>query len=212
MITNRFIFGYIHIELISKSTYRRWILIVCGMIALYFLFNGVVIYRYAAHYYEDKSDVAIVLGAGTSNGQLSPVFRERVNHSIYLYDKGLVDYVILTGGMGKGQEFADSEIASAYFLKQGVPEEVILIEKESRFTIENLENASILMDSLQLTSALLVSDPLHMKRSMALAQRFQINCKPSPTRTSMYRSFIPKGKSLIYETFYFSIGEIIRAH
>ena len=64
------------------------------------------------------------------------------------------------------------------------------------------------MDSLDLKSALIVTDPFHMKRAVELARNQQINCKPSPTKTTMYRSFIPKAKSLIYETFFFTLGRI----
>ena len=43
-------------------------------------------------------DAAIVLGAATINGEVSPVYRERLNHGIRLYENGYVDYLIMTGG------------------------------------------------------------------------------------------------------------------
>jgi uncharacterized SAM-binding protein YcdF (DUF218 family) len=85
----------------------------------------------------------------------------------------------------------------------------ILVEKKSRYTIENLIEAKKIMDSLNYKSALIISDPLHMKRSIELAKKLKIVCKPSPTKTTMYKSFVSKSKSLIYETFYFTLGEII---
>lgn len=174
----------------------------------YFVFNGFKIYNYSFKYSEDKSDAAIVLGAGTNSGQLSQVFKERINHSIYLYDAKVIGVIILTGGYGDAQNLSDSEIAKNYLLTQGIPEESILIEKKSRYTIENLVESKRIMDSLRLNSALIVTDPLHMKRSMGLAEKLGITCKPSPTKTTMYRSILPKAKSLVYETFYYSLGQI----
>ena len=34
-----------------------------------------------------KADVAIILGAAAYNGEVSPVFRERINHGITLYQE-----------------------------------------------------------------------------------------------------------------------------
>jgi uncharacterized SAM-binding protein YcdF (DUF218 family) len=180
---------------------KRFLLIVIAVFFFYLLFNGIKIYRYSFNYSEEKSDVAIVLGAATSGGKLSQVFEERVNHSIYLYNNKIVKTIILTGGYGDGQNQSDSEIAKIYLLSQGVPNEVIKIEKKSRYTIENLIESKFIMDSTGLGTALIVSDPLHMKRSVELAKKLEIDCKPSPTKTTMYRSFFPKTKSLLYETF-----------
>ena len=176
--------------------------------ALLFIINAIRIYQYATEYTEENSDVAIVLGAGTKNSQLSPVFKERINHAIYLYKNQFVSEVILTGGHGEGQKLADSEIAKDYMMKLGIPAESIHIETNSRFTYENLMESRIIMDSLGFSTVLLVSDPLHMKRSTELAASFEINCQPSPTQTSMYRSKWPKFTFLMYESFYYTLGKI----
>ena len=192
--------------------YQKLGLLLITIVVGYFVYNSIIIYNYSFEYSEEQSDVAIVLGAGTSNGEPSPIFRERINHGIYLLNKNVVKKIILTGGHGDGQKFSDSEIAKQYLQGQGIPESMILLEKKSRYTIGNLRESSHIMDSLHLKTALLVSDPLHMKRSMALAQKFEIDCKPSPTTTSMYQSTWPRFKSLMYETFYYSLGEVAGKH
>jgi len=174
----------------------------------YFSFNSIKIYNYSFQYSEDTCDVVIVLGAGTDNGKVSPIFKERINHSIYLYKKGIVSKIIFTGGYGEGQKQSDSRIAKEYALTKGIPGKNILIEEKSRFTIENLREAKIIMDSIKLQTALITSDPLHSKRSIKLAEHQNISCKPSPTKTTMYKSIIPKTKLLLYETFYYTLGEI----
>lgn len=178
------------------------------MLLCYFIFNGFVIYNYSTNYSEEKSDVAIVLGGGTNNEKISPVFKERLNHSIYLLNKKAVTKIILTGGYGDGQSRADSEIAKDYLLSKGVSSDIILIEKKSRYTIENFVESKKIMDSLGFKSALIVTDPFHMKRSINMAEELNIFCKPSPTKTTMYRSFLPKMKFLISETFYYSLSKL----
>ena len=133
------------------------------------IFNAIGIYNYSFDYSESKSDVAIVLGAGTNNGVLSPVFTERINHGVYLYENQLIDKIIFTGGKGENQTISDSQMAKHYAIEKGVPPNDILIEESSKYTYENLMEAKQIMDSLNYSSALIVSDPLHMKRSMELA-------------------------------------------
>lgn len=187
---------------LKKSLY-----IISVLLIAYFLINAIRIYSYSFSYSEKKSDVAIVLGAGTNNGKISPVFRERINHSVYIYKKGIVNKIIFTGGYGNQQLYSDSRIAKNYAVKFGVPEENIIIEEKSKFTYENISESKKIMDSLNLKTALIVSDPIHMKRSIKLAKLQKIDCLPSPTQTSMYKSSNPKLKLLLYESFYFSLRE-----
>lgn len=175
----------------------------------YFTINAVRIYNYSKQYSEGKSDVAIVLGAAINNGEPSPIFRERINHSIYLYKIGVVENIIYTGGIGKGQVQSESEVAKSYAISKGVKAEDILTEEKSKYTVENLFEAKKIMDSLKLTSALLVTDPFHMKRGMMHAKNNNIYPNPSPTKTSMYKSRIPKFLQLMYESFFFSLSEPI---
>ncbi|OJJ16999.1 hypothetical protein BKI52_30240 [marine bacterium AO1-C] len=191
-----------------KLKKKKYIILI-GILLGYFFINSIRIYNYSFEYYESKSDAAIVLGAGTKNGKLSPVFRERINHSILLYKKRVVDKIIFTGGFGEGQKQSDSRVAKNYALGNGISEKDILIEEKSRYTVENLKQSKQIMDSLGLTNALIVSDPMHMKRAMNLAKYYEIHCRPSPTKTTMYKSAKVKIRQLLYETFYFSLREPI---
>lgn len=185
-------------------------LILIGLASLgYFAFNAIQIYRFSLEYNEDESDVAIVLGAGTNNGIISPVFEERINHGIYLYKNDIVQKVVFTGGIGEGQSKSDSGLAKEYAIRKGVPSTDILIEESSRYTIENLAESKRILDSMNLKTVLLVSDPLHMKRSIGMAHKMGMNCKSSPTNTTKYKSTIPKLKSLLYETFFYTGGQLV---
>jgi uncharacterized SAM-binding protein YcdF (DUF218 family) len=147
------------------------------------------IYNYAQRDETAPADVAIVLGAGTRRETPSPVFRERIDHAINLYRSGVVRAIILTGGVGNGRTVADSEIARDYALEEGVPTEAIYIETSSETTLQNLQEAREIMQGQGFESALVVSDPLHLYRALAMAGDLGLDAHPSPTPTSRINSW-----------------------
>ena len=174
------------------------VLIVC-----YILLNLIDIYFFSKKDQKCTADAAIILGAATYNGTMSPVYRERVNHGITLYKEGYVDKLIVTGGMGNGNDESDAETAKQYAISQGVPESDILTEETSTITQENLVNAKVIMEEKGYVTAILVSDPLHMRRSMLLAKDAGITAYSSPTPTSRYVSLKTQIPFIARETFYY---------
>ncbi len=148
-------------------------------------------------------DVAIVLGAGTFSGEISAVYRERINHGIWLLESGYVDYLIMTGGFGEGSTMSDGAAAKAYAVSQGVPGERIFIEEASVITEENFSESKKIMEEQGWETALVVSDPLHMKRAMTMAKDQGLQAYTSPTPTTMYRSLKTKLPFLARETFFY---------
>ena len=197
-------------RLLSGKILKIAILSAVLLILVYLVYTAICIVNYGRKDDKTKTDVAIVLGAGTTESYVSPVYRERINHAVNLYKEGYVDYIILTGGVSKGREHSDAYIAKSYALTQSVPEEVILIEERSTITEENLENAKEIMDEYSLTTAIIVSDPLHMKRAMLMAKDYGINSYTSPTPTTMYRSLKTKIPFLLREEFFYIGYSIVR--
>lgn len=159
-----------------------------------------------------SADVAIILGAAVWNGKPSPVFQERIKHGISLYKSGRVKYLIFTGGIGNGDSKAESEVARLYADKQGIPLAKILTEQVSRITYENLYEANRIMKAANLQNALIVSDPLHMKRAMKIAEDIGMAAYPSPTPTTRYQGWRVKAGALMYEVFFYMVhigGKVI---
>lgn len=175
--------------------------LVCILFLLFcFVSTAVSIRNYSKNYFDKKSDVAIVLGAGTKNGELSRVYQERVLHAINLLKSKKVGKIIFTGGYGIGENISDAKVAMNYALKKGVDAKDIFIEEESTITFFNIKNAKDIMVKNKLSSSLLISDPYHMKRSMHMSRKFELNALPSPTPTTMYRSRKTKFDFLIKES------------
>ena len=179
------------------------LLFIAILLVLYIAGTAVSIWQYGKVDEKQPADAAIVLGAGLMDGELSPVFQERVNHGIWLYQNGFVKQLILTGGVAAGNEISDAYVAKLYAMEKGVPEECILLEEESVITQENIENAKAVMDENSHETAIIVSDPLHMKRAMLMARDYGIEAYSSPTPTSRYVSLKSKLPFLAREEFFY---------
>lgn len=172
---------------------------------LLFLVLAVDIYRFSAKEESRQADVAIVLGAAVWNGQPSPVFLERINHAVELKTSGVVDNIIFTGGVGEGDDISEAEVGKVTAVAQGVHEEDIVVETASTVTYENLTGACMIMQEQGWETAILVSDPLHMKRATTMASDLGIDIMSSPTPTTRYRTWRSKLPSLLYETWFYAL-------
>ena len=180
------------------------------LVAVCLISTALSIVRFSQVDESRPADAAVVLGAAAPNGTVSPVYRERINHAIGLYESDLVKTIIMTGGTADGNTVSDALVAKNYAVSQGVPESSILVEDQSTITEENLEYAKKIMDEYGLDTALIVSDPLHMKRAMLMAEDYELTAYSSPTRTSMYKSLRTKIPFLLREEFFYIGYRVVR--
>lgn len=156
--------------------------------------------RFGDNTYEGPADVAVVLGAAAWGNRPSPVYRERINQAIQLYREGKVRWIIFTGGTPEPGYPSEAEVGRKFSLKQGIPAEAMLLDTQSRSTWQNLEQARLLMATAKLDTALLVSDPLHMRRAIAMATDIGMQAKPAPTTSSRFKTWQSLGRFLWRET------------
>lgn len=169
----------------------------------YLTLQAVSIHRFGFSDDGRSADCAIVLGAAAYHNKPSPVFTERINQGIRLYQEERVKFIILTGGFGDGAPFAESEVALDYCLDQGVPREALLLETKSKHTQENLKEAKLVMDERGWKTALVVSDPWHLKRALAMAHSKGIDAQPSGTTSSRYESPKARAGFLLRELYFY---------
>jgi uncharacterized SAM-binding protein YcdF (DUF218 family) len=150
------------------------------------------------------ADVAIVLGAAAYGENPSPVFEERIKHAIRLYSSKTIKKLIFTGGRGRGAKIAEAAVAERYAIRSGVPSQHILTETLSHTTHQNLIHARRLMASNGLETAVIVTDPLHVKRALRMATDLQIDALASPTPTTRYRSWRTKAEFLVRELYFYN--------
>ena len=190
--------------------FLKWTALLLAAVTIYSRFCAVSIVRYAQRDEAAPADCIIVLGAGTNGKTPNAVFRERLNHAAALYQEGYSDIILLTGGYSPGNEHSDAWIAGQYLMELGIPKDAILLEEKSTITQENLQYAKKIMDSQEYSTAIIVSDPLHMKRSMRMTKDYEIEAYSSPTPTTRYQTWKSKLPFLARETFFYVGYQIYR--
>lgn len=131
-----------------------------------------------------RANAALVLGAAQWNGAPSPVLRARLDRALELYRRGIVNRVILTGGVGAGDRVSEAAAGREYMLSQGVSPDSLLMEDQGITTLESLRNAAQLTRANGIESVLLVSDSYHMLRSLKIAHDLGMDAAGAPIRSS----------------------------
>ncbi|MFZ3073443.1 MAG: YdcF family protein [Thermodesulfobacteriota bacterium] len=149
------------------------------------------------------ADVIVVLSGGSyPDGVMSRWTLERTVCGIRLYKRGMASRILFAGGppanarkvlgryfFGSGDGTVKGVMSDACAMKKlamefGVPEEAIMEDEHSLHTYENLENAALLMREKGMKTALLVTSPLHMRRSMMVAKKIGLSFMPAPTHAT----------------------------
>jgi len=137
----------------------------------------------------ERADVLIVLGAGvlaTSPDMPGRCYRPRLDHARDLLGQGLAPRIIVT------ELSPGAEVARDYLLAQGVPDSAIVLENQSVNTWENLYYARGIMGREGWRTAIVVTCPFHLYRSMRIARDLGIPAQGaaapnSPTEEFLYR-------------------------
>lgn len=183
-----------------KRKLLRGFLILFSLAAVLFTAEAVRIATFHTEAPAGSYDCVIVLGAGVIGNRPSPVFEARLEHGVALFQQGRVKELILTGGKSVPGESAESEVGKAYAISKGVPASAIQIEALSHTTRENFIEAKKLMARNRFRKVLVVSDALHLRRALLMADDLGIEAIPSGTPTSRYSTWARKLPFLLRET------------
>jgi len=117
------------------------------------------------------ADVALILGGNPER------IRERIIATSELWREKKVEWIVCSGGVEwevNGEFLSECAFIKKQLLALGVPEEVIIEEKEARTTRENMIcSLLVIQRALKLSSicdVVIVSSPSHMRRSLLLAE------------------------------------------
>lgn len=143
----------------KRKSIHKILIVFAALIVIYIGKNIYDIWSFSTVDQKCRADVAVILGAAVYDDEPSPVYRERINHGITLYNEGYVDRIIVTGGAPEGSEVSEAEVAKLYLLEQGIPEAAVLTENTSTITQENLENSRVIMDENNYETAYEIRQP-----------------------------------------------------
>ncbi|NDI14870.1 MAG: YdcF family protein, partial [Actinobacteria bacterium] len=89
-----------------------------------------------------RVDAVVVLGAAQYDGRPSPQFAARLDHALLLWQRGLADSVVVTGGKQIGDRFTEAESGRDYLVTRGVPVAAVQVEPRGSSTFTSLESVA----------------------------------------------------------------------
>ena len=134
------------------------------MVALAIVFPLAQIAFFGTSDYRAEADAAVVFGARVwPDGTVSPSLEERLDTAIGLYDAGLVDTLIMSGGIdNNGHD--EAAVMAAYAIDGGVPASAILTDSAGVDTDATVTNTVPLFAEYGITDVLVVSQNYHLPR------------------------------------------------
>lgn len=130
-----------------------------------------------------KSDAMIVLGCQIWGASPSPMLLYRLEKALDVYKKGYADYIIVSGGQGKDEQYTEAYIMKEWLKKNGVDGNIIIEETKATSTFENIKYSQKIMEDRKLNTAIIVSSEFHMFRSLRLAKRLDLKAYAAPAPT-----------------------------
>ena len=147
---------------------------------------------------QTKYDIGIVLGGmSASDSKTNTInFTKNADRLIYtekLYRKGIIKKILISGGSGMllKNEYKEAFAMRNHLIENGIPDDDIIIENNSRNTKENaFLSAEILKRDFQNKSVLLITSALHMKRAIFCFEKAGIEVASFSTdNTNSNRNF-----------------------
>ena len=116
-----------------------------------------------------SADVILVLGSAVwPNEQPSPSLRARTERAIELYQQGYAPHLLLSGGLGRYPP-EEAEVMRRMAVEAGIPQEALILDREAHSTWESMEKAQQILEQEGWETAIIVSDPFHIERSLLMA-------------------------------------------
>ncbi len=155
-----------------------------------------------------QAGAIVVMGAAQYNGDPSPVYEARLQHGLELYEQGLSDTVVVTGGQQAGDEFSEAQAGEMWLTEHGVPESALLLEVDGRNSWESLAASARFLEEDGIEDVIIVSDPFHAKRLEEIADEVGLEAYVSPTDESPVEG-AAELRAMIRETAAVSVGRFL---
>ena len=138
--------------------------------------------------YAVPSDVIIILGCPSyERNVLSTTFsacvQARAHHAAGLYHRGLAAHIIPTGGF-TGPPPSEAGAMAQVLVSDGVPASALVLEEQARSTVENIQYSRAIIQEHGWRTAILVTEPHHIKRATFIARDAGLTVYPSPATGS----------------------------
>ena len=155
--------------MIRKLVKAALILVLLGIL-FYLGVVGMVIYRQNNLPPVGAYDAIIVLGAQVKpSGEPSLQLQWRIDAAAKAW-KERESLIVVCGARGANEPATEASVMRDELIKQGVREDMILMDEESFNTRQNIANAAKLLEGREVNHVLVVTSDYHLARAMAIAE------------------------------------------
>jgi uncharacterized SAM-binding protein YcdF (DUF218 family) len=151
-------------------------------LVVYYVVTLVQVWLTSRQYDPVHAQAIVVMGSAQYNGRPSPDLRARLDEALLLYQERYAPLIVCTGSKEPGDNYTEAQACRMYLMKKGVPG-VDILEAGGRDSWTNLALAAAKLPRGD-TDVLIVTDPFHEDRSMAIATDLGLTPHPTPTQTS----------------------------
>ena len=129
--------------------------------------------------------IVIVLGNRLETTDIHPELKGRVNKGVEVFRRENADYMILSGGKtNPSVSISEAEVMKRHAIRKGVEPEKIILDEESRDTIENAYYTRKIVDEIsderKSLIVYVISSCYHMKRAkFDFEQIYGSECPPN---------------------------------
>ena len=134
-------------------------------------------------------DYVIIHGAGLLDGdRISRLLQERLDKAVDVYRKDPSATILIpSGGRGGDETVSEAEAMKGYLLESGIPEEDIIMEDQSKTTMENLKFSKEIIDGREGRKYVaLVTSNYHVYRALRYCRRVGLKCTGIGSRVAFY--------------------------
>jgi len=120
-----------------------------------------------------KNKVGLVLGTSKilKNGRINLYFKYRINATVELYEKGKIDFVLVSGDNGNKNYDEPTDFKNE-LIKRGIPENKIFLDYAGFRTLDSVVRAKEIFGQKSIT---IISQKFHNERAIYLAEKNGIN-------------------------------------
>ncbi|MFF0492660.1 YdcF family protein [Nocardia sp. NPDC004068] len=175
--------------------------LVSGALGAYLVVHLIAFGGYALLYERlperTEVDAVVVLGCGLNRGAVTPLLAARLDRGIRVYRAAVAaggnPIVVTCGGRGPDETTSEADAMGRYLTARGIPGCVVVRERRSRNTEENLRNCLRELEARALPPGKLrmtvVTSNFHVLRTAALTRRLGVDAQVLGARTATY--FLP---------------------
>lgn len=196
---------------IASWSGRWWFRVVVVALAVLVVYVGVTFAQVVQVARRDQAQPAgaiVIMGAAQFDGTPSAVFESRLQHGLELYEEGLAERVVVTGGRQAGDRFTEAESGANWLRARGVPDSALRLEVDGSNSYEQLAASANFLAGEEVDEVIVVSDPFHGKRLEEIADELDLEAHVSPTGSSPISGW-SEARAMVRETVAVSAGRLI---